>query len=297
MLGMPSELLSAAGLEFHGQLSFMKAGLQFAHHITTVSPTYAGEIATHEFGCGLDGVIRSRGTHVSGILNGIDTEVWNPATDPAIAQRYDSERLQGKAVCRLALQRELGLQTDGQALLLTIVSRLTAQKGLDLLLAALPEMLQAGVQLAVQGTGEPALEAAFRMAQQAHPGRVHVHIGYDEARAHRLVAGADAILVPSRFEPCGLTQMYGLRYGTLPIVRRVGGLADTVQDVGDAQDTGFVFDAATPQELLRAVLRAVEAQREGQAWQARVASAMAQELSWAQPASDYLDLYQALLSS
>ncbi len=296
MLGMPSELLSAAGLEFHGQLSFMKAGLQFAHHITTVSPTYASEIATHEFGCGLDGVIRSRGAHVSGILNGIDTEVWNPATDPAIAQRYDSERLQGKAVCRLALQRELGLQPDGQALLLTIVSRLTAQKGLDLLLAALPEMLQAGVQLAVQGTGEPALEAAFRMARQAHPGRVHVHIGYDEARAHRLVAGADAILVPSRFEPCGLTQMYGLRYGTLPIVRRVGGLADTVQDAGDAQDTGFVFDAATPQALQRAVLRAVDAHREGKAWRARVACAMAQELSWAQPASDYLDLYEALHS-
>ncbi|MDP3138838.1 MAG: glycosyltransferase, partial [Burkholderiaceae bacterium] len=200
-------------------------------------------------------------------------------------------------VISVARLLELGLQADGQALLLTIVSRLTAQKGLDLLLAALPEMLQAGVQLAVQGTGEPALEAAFRMAQQAHPGRVHVHIGYDEARAHRLVAGADAILVPSRFEPCGLTQMYGLRYGTLPIVRRVGGLADTVQDAGDAQDTGFVFDAASPQALLRAVLRAVETQREGKAWQARVAAAMAQELSWAQPASDYLDLYQALLSS
>jgi len=297
MLGMPSELLSAAGLEFHGQLSFMKAGLQFAHHITTVSPTYAREIATHEFGCGLDGVIRSRSGHVSGILNGIDTEVWNPATDAAIAERYDLERWQGKATCRTALQRELGLEANPQALVLTIVSRLTAQKGLDLVLAALTDMLNAGVQLVVQGTGEPALEAAFRMAQLAHPGRVHVHIGYDEARAHRLLAGADAILVPSRFEPCGLTQMYGLRYGTLPIVRRVGGLADTVCDVGGDLDTGFVFDAATPQSLLRAVLRAVALHREGTGWRQRVATAMARQLSWAQPAADYLALYTKLLVS
>jgi starch synthase len=296
MLGMPSELLSAAGLEFHGQLSFMKAGLQFADHVTTVSPTYASEIATHEFGCGLDGVIRSRGDRVSGILNGIDTEVWNPAADAAIAQRYDAERMQGKTACRQALQRELGLELDERALLLTIVSRLTSQKGLDLLLAALPELLQAGVQLAVQGTGEPALEAAFRMAQQAHPGRVHVHIGYDEARAHRLVAGADAILVPSRFEPCGLTQMYGLRYGTLPIVRRVGGLADTVRDAGGAQDTGFVFDAATPQALARVVLRAVALHADRAGWRVRMSVAMAEQLSWAQPAADYLALYRRLNS-
>ena len=301
MLGMPSDMLSSSGLEFHGQLSFMKAGLQFAHHISTVSPTYAREIATHEFGCGLDGVIRSRGSHVSGILNGIDSEVWNPAADPAIAQRYDIERLQGKTVCRQALQAELGLDSNPQALLVTIVSRLTAQKGLDLVLAALPEMLRAGVQLAVQGPGEPALEAAFRMAQQAHPGRVHVHVGYDEARAHRLVAGADAILVPSRFEPCGLTQMYGLRYGTLPIVRRVGGLADTVRDddaagAGMAAATGYCFDAATPQALERAVSRAARDRREGAAWQRRMAAAMSESLSWAKPAGDYLALYAGLLA-
>ena len=300
MLGLPSELLSAAGLEFHGQLSFMKAGLQYAHQVTTVSPSYAREIATHEFGCGLDGVVRSRGDHVSGILNGIDTDIWNPAADAAIAQRYDLERLQGKAACREALRKELGLEHHDGMLLLTIVSRLTAQKGLDLLLAALPRLLQAGVQLAVQGTGDPALEAGFRMAQQAHPGRVHVHVGYDEARAHRLVAGADAILVPSRFEPCGLTQMYGLRYGTLPIVRRVGGLADTVRDdvaagapVGAAA-TGFLFDAATPQALERAVLRAVAMKAEGTGWRTRMAAAMAEPLSWAVPAQAYLALYDRL---
>jgi len=298
MLALPSELLSAAGLEFHGQLSFMKAGLQYAHHVTTVSPSYAREIATHEFGCGLDGVVRSRGDHVSGILNGIDTDIWNPATDPAITVRYDAGRLQGKAACRLALLKELGLEVRDDTLLLTVVSRLTAQKGLDLLLAALPRLLQVGVQLAVQGTGDPALEAGFRMAQQAHPGLVHVHIGYDEARAHRLVAGADAIAVPSRFEPCGLTQMYGLRYGTLPIVRRVGGLADTVRDdeagAADGQATGFLFDAATPLTLERAVMRAAAMKTEGRVWRTRMAAAMAEPLSWAMPAQAYLALYDRL---
>lgn len=291
-LGLASRLMSPAGLEFHGQLSFMKAGLMFAHRVTTVSPTYAREIATHEFGCGLDGVIRGRGAQVTGILNGIDDTVWNPAADPSIAERYDARRPGGKRACRRALQAELKLDADERALVLTVISRLTAQKGLDLVLAALPAMVAQGVQLVVQGTGEPALEAAFRMAQQAHPGRVHVHVGYDEARAHRLVAGADAIAVPSRFEPCGLTQMYGLRYGTLPLVRRVGGLADTVTDADDpAGGTGFVFEAATPAAFERCALRAVEAKRKPERWQAMQARAMARPLSWAQPAEAYLALY------
>lgn len=297
LLGLASRLMSPSGLEYHGQLSFMKAGLKFADRITTVSPTYAHEIATHEFGCGLDGVIRGRGAVVSGILNGIDDAVWNPAADPSIAERYDAERLAGKAACKRALQAELGLATDPDALLMVVVSRLTAQKGMDLLLAALPELLPQGVQLAVQGTGEPALEAAFRMAEQAHPGRVQVHIGYDEARAHRLVAGADVIAVPSRFEPCGLTQLYGLRYGTLPLVRRVGGLADTVADVDPAASggTGFVFDAATPQALLRAAGRAVALHHDRAAWQAVMRRAMAQPLSWRQPAQAYEQLYRQAL--
>ena len=297
MLGLASRLMSPAGLEFHGQLSFMKAGLKFADHVTTVSPNYAHEISTHEFGCGLDGVICGRGASVTGILNGIDDEVWNPATDPAIAERYDARHLAGKRSCRLALQRELGLNEDDGALLVTVVSRLTAQKGLDLVLAALPELLRAGVQFAVQGTGEPALEAAFRMAMVAHPGRVHVHVGYDEARAHRLVAGADAIAVPSRFEPCGLTQLYGLRYGTLPIVRRVGGLADTVTDatpqaVADGRATGFTFDAATPAAFERAVRRAADARFDAEVWRGLMVSAMSQPLSWEGPARAYMDLYE-----
>ena len=297
LLGLASRLMSPSGLEFHGQLSFMKAGLKFADRVTTVSPTYAREISTHEFGCGLDGVVRGRGADVSGILNGIDPEVWNPARDPAIAQRYDARALAGKRACRTALQVELGLQPDDKALVLTLVSRLTSQKGLDLLLAALPELVAQGVQLAVQGSGEPTLEAAFRIAQAAHPGRVHVHIGYDEARAHRLVAGADAIAVPSRFEPCGLTQLYGLRYGTLPIVRRVGGLADTVRNDTGATDTaspGFTFDAATPAAFAAAVGRAVTAFGQPERWQAMMRRAMARDLSWKGPARDYLALYEAV---
>lgn len=292
LLGLASRLMSPAGLEYHGQLSFMKAGLKFADRITTVSPTYAQEIATHEFGCGLDGVIRGRGATVSGILNGIDEAVWNPATDPAIAQRFDAERLAGKVACKRALQAELGLQPDADALLLVVVSRLTAQKGMDLLLAALPELLPQGVQLAVQGTGDPALEAAFRMAAQAHPGRVQVHIGYDEARAHRLVAGGDMIAVPSRFEPCGLTQMYGLRYGTVPLVRRVGGLADTVPDAADpAEGAGFVFEPATPLALGQALQRALALRRNPSGWVALQRRGMGRPLSWRPPAQAYQALY------
>jgi len=301
LLGLPSRVMSPAGLEYHGQMSFMKAGLNFADRITTVSPTYAREIATHEFGCGLDGVIRSRAADVTGIINGIDPQTWNPATDPAIATRYDADHLENKLQCRRALQAELGLQADDEALVLTVVSRLSSQKGLDLVLSCLPELLRHGVQLVVQGTGEPALEAAFRMAHQAHPGRVHVHIGYDEARAHRLIAGADAIAVPSRFEPCGLTQMYGLRYGTLPIVRRVGGLADTVVDADEVAmaagtATGFSFSAATPAAFEACVQRAQALRRQPALWQALMRHAMAQELSWAGPAKDYLALYQGALA-
>ncbi|MEK8052226.1 glycogen synthase GlgA [Ideonella sp. DXS22W] len=293
LLGLRSGFMSPAGLEFHGQLSFMKAGLKFADAVTTVSPGYAREIATAEFGCGLEGVIQGRRGDVWGILNGIDPQVWNPATDAAIASRYDVSQRAGKAACRQALQAEMGLAPDGAALLVTVVSRLTSQKGLDLVLAALPALVAEGVQFAVQGTGDPAFEAAFRMAQEAHPGRVVVHIGYDEARAHRLIAGADAIAVPSRFEPCGLTQMYGLRYGTLPIVRRVGGLADTVADGA----TGFVFDEATPTAFAAAVRRAVVLRADAARWWTVAAAGMAQDLSWAGPARDYLALYERAVAA
>lgn len=288
LLGLSARFMAPSALEFHGQLSFMKAGLKFADRITTVSPNYAREIATHEFGCGLDGVIRGRGADVSGILNGIDEAVWNPAADPALPEPYDRARMAGKRACRRALQADAGLADDESALVIGVVSRLTSQKGLDLVLGALPGLLAAGVQLVVQGEGDGALEAAFADAQRAHPGRVRAFIGYDEARAHQLIAGSDAIAVPSRFEPCGLTQLYALRYGTVPIVRRVGGLADTVAD----GLTGFVFDAATAAAFEGVVLRAARLKREApQQWEQMQQRGMSQRLSWQQAAAQYLALY------
>ena len=300
-LGLPLRFMASTGLEYHHQLSFMKAGLKFAQRVTTVSPTYAREIATHEFGFGLDGVIRSRGGAVHGILNGVDGTVWDPATDADLAERYEVRKLAGKAACKLALQTELGLEPQAGAPLFGVVSRLTSQKGLDLLLDALPVLRRCGGQLALQGTGDPALEAAFVAAARADPRSVAVRIGYDEAFAHRLIAGADAILVPSRFEPCGLTQLYGLRYGTLPVVRRVGGLADTVVDASDdavraGRATGFVFDAATPAALVVALQRAVDAFAKPALWKQLMVCAMTQDFSWEGAAKAYRALYDELMA-
>ena len=300
LLGLPSRFMASSGLEYHQQLSFMKAGLKFAQRVTTVSPTYAAEIATHEFGFGLDGVIRGRGADVSGVLNGVDGKVWDPATDSGLPQVYSARELQGKARCKQALQAELGLAARADAPLFGVVSRLTSQKGLDLVLGALPSLVRRGGQLALQGSGDAALEAAFVAAAQAHPEAVAVRIGYDEAFAHRLIAGADAILVPSRFEPCGLTQLYGLRYGSLPVVRRTGGLADTVVDASDhaiAADraTGFSFDAATPAALDGAIQRAIAVYADPPRWRRLMLRAMAQDFSWRGAAQKYMALYQGLL--
>ncbi|MBX3643483.1 MAG: glycogen synthase GlgA [Rubrivivax sp.] len=294
LLGLSSRYMSPAALEFHGQLSFMKAGLKFADRVTTVSPTYAREIATPEFGVGLEGVIRGRGADVSGILNGIDTKVWDPSADAALAQRYSAEQPAGKAACKAALQAQFGLAPEPATPLLGVVSRLTSQKGLDLVLSVLPEVVRMGGQLVVQGTGDSALEAAFRMAADAHPGRVGVLLGYDENGAHRLIAGADMILVPSRFEPCGLTQMYGLRYGTVPVVRRVGGLADTVRDAGaDASaGNGFVFEGAQPDALREAIARAFAQYRAKPGWAQLMRVGMGEQLSWEGPARQYMALYE-----
>jgi starch synthase len=302
VLGLPSAYWASHGVEYHGRVSFMKAGLKYARRITTVSPTYANEIATHEFGCGLDGVIRSRVGDLSGILNGVDGKVWNPESDTALASRYSAADLSGKSRCREALRAELGLEPVGEAPLFGVVSRLNGQKGLDLVLSALPALLRMGGQLCVQGSGEPALEAAFAAAAAANPGRVAVRIGYDEALAHRVIAGVDALLVPSRFEPCGLTQLYALRYGSVPVVRRVGGLADTVVDatpqaLKENRATGFVFDAATPLALEGALHRTMQAYREPQTWRQLMLQGMAQNPSWEQAARKYLALYADVLRS
>ena len=300
LLGLSSRFMASTGLEYHQQVSFMKAGLKFAQRVTTVSPTYAREIGTHEFGFGLDGVIRGRGADVSGVLNGVDGAVWDPASDAGIAARYSAVQLAGKARCKQALQAELGLAPRADAPVFGVVSRLTSQKGLDLVLGALPGLLRRGGQLALQGAGDAALEAAFLAAAKAHTGEVAVRIGYDEALAHRLIAGADAILVPSRFEPCGLTQLYGLRYGTLPVVRRVGGLADTVVDASDDalqadRATGFTFDAATPAALDAALQRASTLYAQPERWRRLMARAMAQDFSWDGAAQKYVALYRDLI--
>jgi starch synthase len=293
--------LTYEGAEFHGQLSFLKAGLAFADRITTVSPTYAQEIRTPEQGCGLDGLLRNRAARLAGILNGVDTAVWNPATDALIAQRYDAARLAGKLACKRALQAELGLPALDVPLF-TLVSRLTHQKGIDLLLDALPALARHSAQLAVLGSGEPALEAALLRAVSEVPTQVAVRIGYDEALSHRLIAGADVILVPSRFEPCGLTQMYGLRYGTLPLVRRCGGLADTVVDASESNcsagaATGFTFEQASGADLAATLRRAVALFHDAPAWTRLMRRAMAQDVSWQPAAAQYLALYRGLLPS
>jgi starch synthase len=290
-LNLPSRFMAPNGLEFHGQFSFMKAGLTFADRITTVSPSYAKEIATPEFGCGLDGVVRSRAAHVSGILNGVDPLVWNPMTDKANVASFSAESLAGKARCKMALQELLGLKASQKKPLFAMVSRLTSQKGLDLVIAALPALLAEGAQLAVQGSGDTELELALSQVASAYPSQVAVRLGYDEAFAHQMIAGADVMLVPSRFEPCGLTQLYALRYGTVPLVRSVGGLADTVID----GETGFTFGPATAEALIDAIVEATKIYATPKNWKKMMLAGMDQNFSWADSAQKYLALYKSLV--
>ncbi|MEN3111223.1 glycogen synthase GlgA [Uliginosibacterium paludis] len=300
LLGLPAVFGRPQSLEFHGQLSLMKAGLKFARKVTTVSHSYAREIATREFGCGLEGVIQGRGADVSGVLNGVDYAIWNPERDTGLAATYSAADLSGKAACKAALQRECGLAPRPEALLCGVVSRLTSQKGLDLILAALPHLLSLGGQLVVQGSGDPALQAAFQAAVAAHPGQVALRMVYDESLAHRVIAGADTILVPSRFEPCGLTQLYALRYGSLPLVRATGGLADTVVDANertllDGTATGFVFREATAGALQATLDRMVALRQQPDRWQQVMQRAMSREFSWDVAAQGYMALYDSIV--
>jgi starch synthase len=232
--GLPPQSFTIHGVEYYGTISFLKAGLQFADRITTVSPTYAIEIQGDEGGMGLGGLLRERSQILSGILNGIDISVWNPETDPHIAARFSAKELESRVVNKAALQRRLGLDPSPDALLLGVISRLSWQKGLDLLLENVPTILNEGMQLALLGNGDQDLQDRYQAVAKANMGQIAVVIGYDEALAHLIQAGADALVVPSRFEPCGLTQLCALRYGAVPVVSRVGGLADTVTDVEDA---------------------------------------------------------------
>ena len=300
-LGLSSSVIGSHGVEFHGQGNFMKAGLAYADRITTVSPRYAQEICTPEFGCGLEGLLTDRRRILSGILNGVDYSVWDPSTDRQIDALYSVRNLSGKAACKAALQKHCGLTVSPDKPLFSIVSRLTDQKGMDLVLAALPELIRLDAQLVVLGTGEKSLEEQFTAAARNFPGKVSVTLNYDESMAHRIIAAADVILVPSRFEPCGLTQLYGLRYGTLPLVRKVGGLSDTVADthhdsIQSQSATGFTFDAASGSALAEAIRRAVEIFADKPLWRSIMERGMSRDYSWEESSKKYLALYRDLLA-
>ena len=301
-LGLSPAGFQVEGYESWGRVGFLKAGLYYSDRLTTVSPTYAQEIQTAAEGMGLHGLLQSRADDLVGIVNGIDDRIWDPAADPDLPAPYHARDLGDRTLNRAAVQARFGLDPDPSGLLCTVVSRLTGQKGLDLLLQALPTLLHHGGQLALLGSGEHALEAGFAAAAAAHPGRVGCFFGYDERLSHLVQGGADAIVVPSRFEPCGLTQLYGLRYGTIPIVARVGGLADTVIDANEAAlddgvATGFVFGPVTADGLGFALTRAAALKARPAAWQRLQTRAMTRTVSWRRPAQHYHDLYRALLAS
>ncbi len=298
-LKLPPALWSHHALEFHNQLSFIKGGLAFADWLTTVSPTYAQEIQTPEQGSGLDGLLRHRALALTGILNGIDKAVWNPARDTALVKHYSASRLQGKLVNKLALQKEFKLPVNADIALIGMVGRLVQQKGIDLVLTALPNLMKRPIQIIVLGSGDPAYEAALQDQAKYYPKRLSVHIGYDEALAHRIESGADMFLMPSNFEPCGLNQLYSLRYGTVPIVRRIGGLADTVIDatpenIAEGSATGIVFDDAEAPALMHAVDRAIALRQNPRTWKKIIATGMRQNFSWQKSAAEYLSLYRQI---
>jgi starch synthase len=306
-LGLPPHAYSIEGVEYFGSIGFLKSGLYFADRITTVSPTYAQEILTPDAGMGLDGLLRRRADRLVGIRNGIDTTIWDPATDPNLPSHYNASRLTARRANKSALQTAAGLDVDDDALLYAVVSRLTWQKGLDMLLAALPALLapngqrggQRGAQLFVLGTGDPPLQQGFAQAAQTNPGRIGAIIGYDETIAHLVQGGADALVVPSRFEPCGLTQLCALRYGCLPIVARVGGLADTIIDANDAAlaagtGTGLQFVPPTTSALEAALRRAAALWRDKPTWRRLQSNAMHTDVSWDRPAAQYAALYRGL---
>lgn len=300
-LGLPPESFQMHGLEYYGQLSFLKAGIFYSDTLTTVSPTYAKEIQTPQFGFGLQGLLSDRSHEIHGILNGIDTDEWNPAIDPYLASNYDDGRLADKNTVKLVLQSRLGLHEDIATPLLGVVSRLTYQKGLDTFLAIAEPLLQQGCQIALLGSGESGLENGFLDLAHRYPQQTSVNIGYNEPLSHQIMAGADIFIMPSRFEPCGLNQMYGLRYGTPPIVTRTGGLADSVQDanansLSDGTATGFVIDTADPNQLWSAVERALIYYRDPKIWHEIQRNGMKLDLGWNHSAQAYINVYNSLLA-
>lgn len=298
LTGLPSHLYTPAALEFYGRVNLLKGGLVFADLLTTVSPTYSQEIQTSDYGCGLEGVINGRKHVLHGIVNGIDVERWNPAHDPYLPTSYAPSDMAGKAQCKKSLQRELGLRLL-KGPLLGVIARLTSQKGIDLVIDILPELMELDVQVAILGTGDTRYEQQIRGFAEAYPGRIAIRNVFDEGLAHRIEAGADMFIMPSRYEPCGLSQLYSLRYGTVPIVRRTGGLADTVvsytpRTFKESRATGFSFTDTSGASLLTCLLLALFVYRKKADWQRIVKAGMAQDLSWSRSASTYVQLFQDL---
>jgi starch synthase len=301
-LGLPEHFWSPDILEFHDLCCFMKGGLVFADAITTVSPSYAREICSAPAGVGLEGLLSHRSAQLHGILNGIDEKTWDPARDPFLAHPFDSNSLERKAKNRAALQKELGLAPLTYGPMVGMITRLVEQKGIELLLPVVDDILAGPAQLAVLGTGNPEYESRLQELARAHPGSMSVTLTYNESLAHRIEASADLFLMPSLFEPCGLNQLYSLRYGTLPVVRKVGGLADTVVDASEENlaagtATGFVFEQPESAVLLDTMRRALALWHDVPRWKAMQLAAMSQDFSWHSSATQYQDLYRAMLES
>ena len=299
VLNLPGQLWHPAGLEFHGMLSFIKGGLVYSDYITTVSPTYALEIQTAEFGYGLEGLLEHRKEFLGGIINGIDLDQWDPEKDPNIFQCYSAKTLGKKLLNKTALQAKLGLPIEEQIPLFGLIGRLVEQKGIDLLLDCFSEMISMKLQFVLLGSGDKVFEKQLQEFAELYPDKIAIKIGYDEALAHLIEAGADAFLMPSRFEPCGLNQMYSQRYGTVPIVRKTGGLADTVIDalpetLGNQTATGIVFNEASPSALLEAIKRTLILYSMPDSWKKIQVNAMGKDFSWQRSAKQYLELYQTL---
>ena len=299
-LHLPPSCFSIDGVEYYGNMSFLKAGLFYADHITTVSPNYAKEIQREELGFGLQGLLATRRDHLTGILNGIDTDEWDPATDPHLARQYNSANMSGKAADKEALQGRMGLKVEPDMPLLGVVSRITHQKGLDLLLEIVPLLTELPVQLAMLGTGDALMQKTARDLSHRYPGKIGVVIGFDEGLSHQIEAGADMFVMPSRFEPCGLNQLYSQRYGTPPIVHATGGLVDSVVDctpqtLKDGTASGFAFNGMTAENLLATIQRALALYHDKSQWEALRKNCMAKDLGWQSSAEAYRAVYLKVL--
>jgi starch synthase len=294
LLNLPGDYFTPSGIEFYRQMSCLKAGIVYADVITTVSPRYAREITTEELGCGLDGLLRRRNSTLVGILNGVDYELWNTISDTYLKHPYSATSLDGKAANKLELQKEFGLPVDGSMPLFGNIGRLAEQKGVEIMLGALEEMLSARMQFVAIGSGSPAFQRAYEALARRHPKQVAVRIGFDEGLSHRIEAGCDFFLMPSRFEPCGLNQMYGLRYGTIPIVRTTGGLDDTVVDIreDESRANGIKFIEYSGTALAKGIRKALALYEEPELLQRYRLNAMAVDFSWARTVGEYLKVYK-----